>query len=222
MGGVRTDIWGRTSIRGLYAVGEVACTGVHGANRLASNSLLESLVFAWRCAHLFLNEAAVNTASHRYPEAGSLRLQPEVSSGLVAQQGDGAFAPEVCILPEAAPISQGAAVTRLQLQTLMWTYAGIERSATGLQHSLDQLNRWHVEGTSIHDLETANLLQLARAFVTAALAREESRGAHFREDFPDPSPAFAHSMIYQSSRYPESGFSDQGSHDQDTEPVSCP
>jgi L-aspartate oxidase len=228
MGGIRTDLFGRTSVPGLYAVGEVACTGVHGANRLASNSLLESLVFAWRCAHLFLNEHNSATSGHPdanpamigYPKADSAmtRYPGTLASGLMAQQSEGPLAPGVCLPPEAAPISQANPVTRLQLQTLMWTHAGIERTAAGLQHALAHLNRWHVEGTTIHDLETANLLQLARALVAQALAREESRGAHFREDFPDPSPALQHSLIYQ---LPSPSEPSAAPHDHDIEPVPC-
>jgi L-aspartate oxidase len=177
MGGVRTDTHGRTSIPGLYAVGEVACTGVHGANRLASNSLLESLTFAWRCAHLFLNEAS--------------------APGLAAD-----FSPlnQHQQLPGFRPGASTAPITRLDLQTLLWTHAGIERNATHLQAALDTLNYSHTEGTTIYDLETANLLALARVLVGAALAREESRGAHFRTDYPQPCTAFQHSLMYTSTQ----------------------
>ena len=81
----------------------------------------------------------------------------------------------------------------------MWTHVGIERTRTSLEAAATQLSRWHADGTTVHALETANLLDLARVVVTAALAREESRGAHFRTDFPEPSPAFQHSLIYQRS-----------------------
>jgi len=173
MGGVRTDLYGRTSIPGLYAVGEVACTGVHGANRLASNSLLESLTFAWRCAHLLLETDSL--ARDVNPFIGT----PTDRHKLQAPSPD-----------RTEPI------TRLEIQTLLWTRAGIERNAADLRTALHTLDRSHVEGTTIHDLETANLLALARVLVTAALAREESRGAHFRTDFPHPSTAFEHSLIY--------------------------
>jgi L-aspartate oxidase len=165
MGGVRTD----TSIPGLYAVGEVACTGVHGANRLASNSLLESLTFAWRCAHLLLENNPAPQLSHL--DGAPTALDPSPAAG-------------------TKPI------TRSELQTLLWTRAAIERDATNLQSALRTLNNSHVAGVSIHDLETSNLLSLARVLVTAALAREESRGAHFRTDFRKPSAAFEHSLIY--------------------------
>jgi L-aspartate oxidase len=169
MGGVRTDTYGRTSVPGLYAVGEVACTGVHGANRLASNSLLESLTFAWRCAHLLLESEAA-------PQLNPFDGTPTPSQPLPA----GATNP----------------ITRQELQTLLWTHAGIERNSKDLQAALRTLNHSHVEGVSVHDLETANLLSLARVLVTAALAREESRGAHFRTDFPQPSAEFQHSLVY--------------------------
>jgi L-aspartate oxidase len=165
MGGIRTDLFGRTSLPGLFAVGEVACTGVHGANRLASNSLLESLVFAWRCAHLLLDaDNLTHTLSSR-PESASFAdvvERPAVKSG-------------------------GGSFTRLELQTLLWSHAGIERNAAGLQQAVDQLNRWRANGDNVHDLEDRNLLDLGRVMVAAALARKESRGAHFREDFPETS-----------------------------------
>ncbi len=170
MGGVRTDTHGRTSIPGLYAVGEVACTGVHGANRLASNSLLESLTFAWRCAHLLLSTEAP------YPALNSF-------DGILYE-----------LIP--TPTSRPNPITRFELQTLLWTHAGIERNAEGLRAALETLTHSHVDGVTIQDLETTNLLALARVLVAAALAREESRGAHFRTDFPAPSPDFQHSLIY--------------------------
>ncbi len=171
MGGVRTDVWGRTSVPGLFAVGEVACTGVHGANRLASNSLLESLVFAWRCAELLL-EKGVDAA---WPGVAveALELEFEVARTAVT-------------------------VDRRKLQALMWNAAGIERNGEGLSAALAQLAAWRgaVEG-DVAELETAHLLSLARVVVAAALARRESRGAHFREDFPETQAALAHSMVVE-------------------------
>ena len=171
MGGVRTDVWGRTSLPGLFAVGEVACTGVHGANRLASNSLLESLVFAWRAAHLLVGDGT--DAVRNWPtleDIGSAHL----ALGLEATQA-------------AEPLPSRAA-----LQQLMWESAGIVRDASGLTMAQSLVNGWTVSGNSLHDRETANLLLLARAVIAAALARRESRGAHSRADFPATSEAERH------------------------------
>ena len=154
MGGVRTDIWGRTSVPGLFAVGEVACTGVHGANRLASNSLLESLVFAWRCAALLLSE--------------------DVAKVTAAPSSLEVFNAEQCGTLSTLPVPQ---------------HLPTHTAAT-------QLDQWQPSGATMHDLETANLLALARVLVAAALARRESRGAHFREDFPETSAGFQHSLVY--------------------------
>ena len=179
MGGVRTDTDGRTSLAGLYAVGECACTGVHGANRLASNSLLESLVFAWRCAQLLLSGAEAKAASFR-------------DSSVLA------------IEPVEAIVGEQQPVVREELQRLMWEQAGIERTADGLRAAALQLDRWTAGGGTTYDLENGNLLTIARVLVRAALAREESRGAHDRTDFPGRSAAFAHSLVYaQAVRSPE-------------------
>ncbi len=163
MGGVRTDVWGRTSLPGLFAVGEVACTGVHGANRLASNSLLESLVFAWRAANLLVDQGSE-----------AVRQWPALDDSAGSQ-----LALESLVEEGAEPLPSRAA-----LQQLMWESAGIVRSAAGLEMAQSLLARWTVKGPELHDRETANLLLLARAIVAAALERRESRGAHFRTDFP--------------------------------------
>ena len=188
MGGVRTDVHGRTSIPGLYAVGEVACTGVHGANRLASNSLLESLTFAWRCAHLLLSEEAAGGAAG----AGA---RPET---MLAEAR----------LPAAKrAVGGGEPVSRPELQRLMWAKAGIERSREGLEEAARRLNGWRGVATGaknarLEELETRNLLELARVVVGAALAREESRGAHYRSDFPTPRPEWQRSLVYCASAQP--------------------
>lgn len=175
MGGVRTDLWGRTSVPGLFAVGEVACTGVHGANRLASNSLLESLVFAWRCAD-FLQENL---------SAWSEAVIP--------------LRDEIIELPRSSELSsaQIALADRKQLQSLMWNLVGIERNGDDLRKALELLNAWSVEATAVSSLETSNLLELSRATTLAALARHESRGAHFREDYPETSPDWQRSLVFQ-------------------------
>ena len=174
MGGVRTDTWGRTSLPGLFAAGEVACTGVHGANRLASNSLLESLVFAWRAAHL-LNEPTW-PVNDEWPVWDVETAQAEPL--------------------EMDATGLGVAVDREALQALMWRAAGIQRTESDLLEAADRLARWTGEGATVAELETANLLTIAQVVVASALARRESRGAHFRADFPEMSAAFQHASVY--------------------------
>ncbi len=166
MGGVRTDDSGRTTLPGLLAVGEVSCTGVHGANRLASNSLLESLVFAWRAA------AALDEPWRD--------LDVDVEPIVVEASSDGA-----------------TVVDRASLQSLMWDDAGLYRNANALEHAAATLDSWVAVGDSVDAREDANLLDLARLIVRAALAREESRGAHYRSDFPDTEIAFARHSSYE-------------------------
>lgn len=185
-GGVRTDLHGRTTVPGLYACGEVACTGVHGANRLASNSLLEGLVFAERIA----SDIADGGAPER-PAPGAA----------------GAAAPRTT-LPLLAPEARTA------VQRIMTAGAGVLRSAESLARAAAELDRIHREATAasaalddrpatIADTPTAdetapkcpepgveaweatNLLCVARVLVAAAQRREETRGCHWREDHPD-------------------------------------
>jgi L-aspartate oxidase len=175
MGGVRTDLWGRTSFPGLFAIGEVACTGAHGANRLASNSLLESLVFAWRCADFLLEE---RSSDPRHVLWSNVRQDAHE-------------------IPDSSPSRDSTILSdRSDLQRLMWDKVGIERNSSDLSDAIAQFTRWRVNGIDVQSLETANLLQLARATAKAALEREESRGAHFRTDCPEASITCAHSLIY--------------------------
>lgn len=173
MGGIATDTFGRTSIPGLFAVGEVACTGAHGANRLASNSLLESVVFAHR---------AVKALSKPWPEnAPGVRW---AETGRVAELE----------LVEPDHTSTAQVVDRVELQTLMWDSVGLARTQTELDNALSQLHSWRPADPAhrlFPDWEDANLLLLARTVTEAARAREESRGGHYRLDFPDTNPAFA-------------------------------
>jgi len=174
MGGVATDIWGRTSLPGLYAVGEVARTGAHGANRLASNSLLEAAVFADRAVR-----ALGETDAHPLFVAAAAGATDAEFDGFEAQ-----FTPA------------GPAVSRDDLQSLLWEQAGVHRTGAGLRTAAATLAGWHAvdraaPGIDMADLETGNLLDLGRLIVAAALQREESRGAHHRDDFPDSHTALA-------------------------------
>ncbi|WP_375399479.1 L-aspartate oxidase [uncultured Amnibacterium sp.] len=182
MGGVATDIDGRTSVPGLWAIGEVACTGVHGANRLASNSLLEAFVFADRCARALPRAgAAWPFRPHAAPRSQwSTRTTPTRQSAVPVPQGN-------------APFSRAA------LQRLLWADAGLVRSAESLGRAAATIAAWRaaqpapgsITGYSSTEWEDANLLLAGALLVDAALERRESRGAHFRSDFPRPDPAQA-------------------------------
>ncbi|WP_328731803.1 L-aspartate oxidase [Streptomyces caniferus] len=180
-GGVRTDLRGRTTVPGLYACGEVACTGVHGANRLASNSLLEGLVFAERIAADIAEGPAPASATHPDPA-----LTPAPATDPAP-----ASAPRTT-LPLLAP------ETRTAVQRTMTAGAGVLRSAGSLAHAAAELDRLHREATEasagtthkapepgVEAWEATNLLCVARVLVAAAQRRAETRGCHWREDHPD-------------------------------------
>ncbi|MFC5145032.1 L-aspartate oxidase [Streptomyces aureoversilis] len=162
-GGVRTDLLGRSTLPRLYACGEVACTGVHGANRLASNSLLEGLVFAERIA-------ADVTAGLREASGPGEALPPEASAAGTVLAG-----------PKA----------RLEIQRIMTEGAGVLRSRESLERAAAELARIDedaataLEAPGTESWEATNLLLVARVLVAAALRREETRGCHWREDRPD-------------------------------------
>lgn len=177
MGGVRTDIWGRTSIPALFACGEVACTGVHGANRLASNSLLEGIVFGGRIVAYTTGQADLEQQTAPYP------LPEELSQPVLPQKR------LHVVLPARQPETSGH--TLEQLQTLMWNQVGMERNATDLEAALQQLNNWLVtmpESQTPAEHELANLTLLGRLMAQAALTRTESRGGHYRADYPTTDP----------------------------------
>jgi L-aspartate oxidase len=155
MGGIVTDLAGRSSLPGLYAAGEVARTGVHGANRLASNSLLEGLVFAERVARdLMALEPGRRTPRRR----SSWEVPPLADRG-------------------AAQVAADA------IRSTMWTHAGIDRTARGLQQGLARLAEITAR-LSPGMTEELNMAQTARLIAEAALLRNESRGGHYRSDFP--------------------------------------
>lgn len=159
MGGVKTDVQAETNVRGLYACGEVACVGVHGANRLASNSLLETLVFSVRAA-----ARAVEYVNSNPPvTVPNIRHQKKART------------PEQVELVEI----------RKALRDLMWEKVGIIREQEELQEALTWVReREDLQLTTRSGLELQNMLHLARIMVDGALIREESRGAHCRSDYP--------------------------------------
>lgn len=169
MGGIATDIYGRTSIEGLFAVGEVGCNGSHGANRLASNSLLESVVYADRAIEV-LSEAWPKNEFARFVDQPPLaELEVELSE------------------PPTLASAQLKVVDRVELQTLMWDNVGLVRDGEKLAEALEQFTNWrpaNLANRLFADYEDASLLDLARAVTASALARHESRGAHYRLDFP--------------------------------------
>ncbi|MBK1662896.1 L-aspartate oxidase [Rhodospirillum rubrum] len=161
MGGVLTDSFGRTSIDGLWAVGEVACTGAHGANRLASNSLLEAVVFAARVAE-------------------------DVAAAPLPRRGWAPSAPR-SLSPSPAPVEDAAAIARLR--ATMSARVGVIRDGQGLENALATIE---TIATSARSPRLRAMTIAARLITAAALARRESRGAHFRADYPAADPAQSH------------------------------
>ncbi|MBM3131529.1 MAG: L-aspartate oxidase [Chloroflexi bacterium] len=176
MGGVRTNAYGETNIEGLFACGEVACTGVHGANRLASNSLMEVLVFSKRI---------IERAGGRAPSPPR-KSNMDIHSGLKARDSRGI----------ATPLRLAI------LQSLMWDDAGIIRSKEKLEEAGAVLAAWHSTLGTATDrpyYELCNMVLVGRLMIEAALIREESRGAHFRTDFPEPNPAWEKHIVFKNT-----------------------
>lgn len=195
MGGVVTDLDGRTTLPGLFAVGETAHTGVHGANRLASNSLLEAAVFADRAARALGTPAPARARDGGYTigRAGAGGQIRGVSDRISAESSSTATGTGASSETGAARPPQSTVVDRAELQQLMWKHVGLERDAAGLAAASARLATWRAP--DVRDRRTAedrNLLDLARLTVAAALERTESRGAHFRtDDVTTPEPVTA-------------------------------
>ncbi len=164
IGGVQVDLQGRTSLPGLWACGETAATGVHGANRLASNSLLEALVFGRRVAQ--------DVKSQWKPR----RLRRE-------------WGP----LPPAQRVPGGENL-KSRIRDLMWNYVGLVRDRAGLERALSELEA--IEGRAHSLAQVRNMVLVGRLIASAALQREESRGVHFRSDFPRTSPDWQRHLVH--------------------------
>jgi L-aspartate oxidase len=171
-GGVMTDLFGRTRLEGLYACGEVACTGVHGANRLASNSLLEALVFSRRAAEIALSE------DRRLPSASL--PEPQIDIGADSYE---------------------EAKLRERLQVVMSKYVGIVRSSSRLGKARAAVTAIAADTKSAgmrltHSVqELTNLLAVAQLIVRSAQARHESRGLHYTTDYPEPVDSERHDTV---------------------------
>ena len=189
MGGVVTDLDGRTTGPGLFAVGECARTGVHGANRLASNSLLEAAVFADRAARALgerwpARATAATVVTARADAVSRFGVPARHAAGTGTADGVSPVDTESDDLAGAA--KAGLEVDRGALQALMWEHAGLERSGEGLAAASAALDAWSApEVVDRRTAEDRNLLDLARLTVAAAIARTGSVGAHFRTDDPD-------------------------------------
>jgi L-aspartate oxidase len=194
MGGVAVDTWGRTTVPGLFAVGEVACTGVHGANRLASNSLLEGLVFGRRVARKSAESPDVRAVV--WPDRPALAGSTCMLDGLVTPTVD-----------VHVPAGEGI---RAALRRVMWEQVSLARKADGLRLALVKLRRLASSGPV--DPETANMLFAAQAITIAALARRESRGGHFRVDYPERDVALdgRHTLLSPVARHSETTRVEEG------------
>jgi L-aspartate oxidase len=171
MGGVKADLWGHTSIPGLYAAGETGTTGVHGANRLASNSLLEGLVFGVRAGIAMIRDAPGSKKTQ-----GHLPGSPAPKTWNHSEKS-----------PEKPKPKPAAAAALEKLREVMWKQVGILRSGKELKAAIEtlaalEIPRAEKEGRFEHELR--NLHALALLIARSALAREESRGSHYRSDFP--------------------------------------
>jgi L-aspartate oxidase len=176
IGGVRTNIWGETNISGLFATGEVACTGVHGANRLASNSLLEAIVFSKRIIEKAGNDDKI------------IKLVPDKEKV------------KIYSLVERPVKTRTPTASLTGLQQLLWDNVGIIRNKEQLVQAADLLALWQQTSSPPADhttYELHNLILTGRLMTEAAYIREESRGAHFRTDFPKSSPHWQKHIVWR-------------------------
>jgi L-aspartate oxidase len=184
VGGVNTDLWGHTSIPGLYAAGETAATGVHGANRLASNSLLEGLVFGARVGIAMMKDSP-----------GSKKNLTHLPGSPAPKTWNNTEKAHEKVRPKGA-----AATTQEALRELMWKQVGILRTGKDLKAALETLTAMqipHTDKAGRFEYELRNLHALGLLVARSAIAREESRGSHYRSDFPyrDDDTFQKHSLI---------------------------
>ncbi|CCY23526.1 l-aspartate oxidase [Brachyspira sp. CAG:484] len=179
MGGVKTDVEGRTSVKGLYAIGEVSSTGLHGGNRLASNSLLECVVCAYEVAD-YLKQAVLIAPK---------QIDMEIKS-LIDMYSEDIDAEELDI-PEL----------KKELQSIMWDYVGILRSEKSLMNALEKIEALKEHFPRIkkclskQEYEFKNMLTVAKLIVISALRRKESRGAHYRLDYLNTNEECVHNCL---------------------------
>jgi L-aspartate oxidase len=187
IGGVTTDAAGRTTIPGLWAAGEVTSTGLHGANRLASNSLLEGLVFG---AHAGEGASAAARSIDDDFNVRPLENLPVV-------QGPGEHPPNELTGDQIDLVD-----IRNTLKSLMWHSVGVRRERTGLVDAAETFDRWcryvlNRQFTTPQGWELQNMIVVARLMTAGALEREESRGTHLRLDFPQPDPAWRRHLAFR-------------------------
>jgi L-aspartate oxidase len=192
MGGVKTDLDGRTSLAALFAAGETACAGVHGANRLASNSLLEGLVFGARAGRAMAQSQKAATAN---PGSNPSRIAKHAGHNSNPHNTDNASRPL-----NTKSASRTRADLLEQIRGVMWHEVGILRNARELTRAIEQLQTLEIptpEHPSREACELHNVWTLAQLIARCALAREESRGSHYRTDFPysDDEEFRKHSLI---------------------------
>jgi L-aspartate oxidase len=250
MGGVETDLDGRTSLPGLFAAGEAACTGVHGANRLASNSLLEGLVFGLRAGRA-MRDLHASTTGRGHDDAASAvtRDWPARFTSELAAAGadgdrdcsdDGTIAAAVSGAAVASPVAAGVAAASAAgtdgaadsasptwtvdaVRELMWQSVGVFRDGARLRGAVCQLDagwRWlraQPAPRTAADARLASLLTVARLMARAALRREESRGAHFRADWPERDDAHWRRHIAESLGAESPGAEPTGAASMDAE-----
>ncbi len=180
MGGVRTDLWGRTTVEGLYAAGEVTCTGVHGANRLASNSLLEGLVFGARSGMAAIDDTKnFKFQISDFKDGGVANENEPQESDEDGNVTETEISKQRVRRPHSEEI---ATAVKKRVKRVMWERVGITRDLESLKRALEEFRQ--ISGSNLSGA-SRNFVLLAKLVTKAALWREESRGGHFRTDFPD-------------------------------------